>query len=470
MTPPLLYLETYGCQMNESDSLIVQSLCREKGLVFTEDIADADWILLNTCAVRENAQDRIFSRVKHIRQHGKKNAVIGLLGCMAQNLQEKLLDHDPKIQLIAGPDSYRQIPDFLTQWQPLTKPGLFTKLNKEEQYHGIALPQNNSVSSFVTIMRGCNNFCSFCVVPFTRGRERSLSPREIKKQIQSQIQKSNNHQSQEITLLGQNVNSYQYKVQHTAQDSTNNDNHSNKSFFEKQIFTFTELIEYIATQFPSVRIRFTSPHPKDFPEQLLRTMAQYKNIMPQIHLPLQSGSDFILQQMRREYTLRQYLDLVDKIRHYLPAVYLSTDIIFGFPGETDEHASLTLNAMAQINFHSAFIFKYSQREHTLAQKQLTDNVPDQIKSDRVTQAVSEQQARSLHHNRQLIGQTVQVLAEGPSKKNPTDFMGKTIWGHTAVFPQKDTMAGDLVNVQITQATSATLIGRIVDSPVPGLNQ
>lgn len=427
-----IYLETYGCQMNEYDSQLIQSILGTEDYSFVDSPASADWVLFNTCAVRENAQERVYSRIKHMEQHAAPTARLGVLGCMAQNLQQRLLDH-PRVGLVAGPDSYRNLPEALAHAQ---ESHLFTRLDKDELYSGIFAPADSRVSAFLTIMRGCDNACTFCVVPFTRGRERSRSPEEILAEAQ-RLTKSG---TRELTLLGQNVNSYAY---------------GDKGNF----YDFTALLELLARESGARRIRFTSPHPKDFPEPLLDLISQRDNLMPQIHLPLQSGSERILSLMKRGYTEEKFLALVKKIRDKLPQIFLSTDVIFGFPTESETEAQQTLYCMAEADFTFAYIFKYSEREHTYAQRHYVDDIPEDEKSRRVTQAVNEQQQRSLKHHRRLVGKELEVLIEKESKKSADQWLSRSQEGYSVILDKENYSPGDIINVTINEATSATLLAQ-----------
>jgi tRNA-2-methylthio-N6-dimethylallyladenosine synthase len=426
-----IYLETYGCQMNEYDSLLIESILGAHNYDLVASPAEADWVLFNTCAVRENAQERIYSRIKHMEQHAPA-ARLGVLGCMAQNLQDRLLQH-PKVGLVAGPDSYRNLPGALAHPH---ESHLFTRLDKDELYSGIFAPADARVSAFITIMRGCDNACTFCVVPFTRGRERSRSPEEILAEAQGLTAEG----TREITLLGQNVNSYAHQ--------------GNGPFYD-----FAALLDLLSRESGARRIRFTSPHPKDFPEALLDLMAERDNLMPQIHLPLQSGSDRILSLMKRGYSRDEFLALVEQIRAKLPRVFLSTDAIFGFPTETEDEAQQTLSCMAEADFTFAYIFKYSPREHTYAQRHYPDDVPEEEKSRRVTQGVNEQQQRSLEHHQHLVGAELEVLIERESKKSPNQWMGRSREGYSVILDKGRLSLGDVAQVTIAQATSATLLAQ-----------
>lgn len=435
-TATRVYMETFGCQMNEYDTALIQSLLEKKEIRIVKDHSEADWVLLNTCAVREHAEERIYGRIRHFQQF-KKDYRFAIVGCMARNQGKKLFEKAPaEIHLIMGPDQYRRLPQLLTD-EKATFPASYLDLDKEEQYDNVPKSISGKVSEFVTIMRGCNNFCSFCVVPYTRGRERSRNPFAILQECRQQVEAG----SKEIILLGQNVNSYHYRE--------NGDD-----------FYFSRLLELISRESGAERIRFTSPHPKDFPMDLLDLIAASGNICPQIHLPLQSGSDRILPLMKRGYNRTEYLQLVDRIRQKIPGLYLSTDIIFGFPNESKEDFQATLDVMEKADFSSAFIFKYSQRDHTYASRHFPDTVSEEEKSERVNQAVALQQERSRKYNRGFIGQQIQVLVEGRSKKSKKDLMGKSIWGNTVIFPAENLQDGDSVAVKISDANSATLFGEI----------
>lgn len=439
-----LFIETYGCQMNIADSEIVASVLKEKNCVLTKKIEDADVILINTCSIRENAEQRIRGRVDVFRQLKKKrpSLIVGIIGCMAERLQEKLLDKTKIVDIVAGPDSYRNLPTLLEEAEK-GQQSIDTELSLTETYHGICPERldNSRISAFVAIMRGCNNFCSYCIVPYTRGRERSRSANDIINEVENLIEKG----YKEVTLLGQNVNSYKWS-----------DNDGNKEI------TFPELLEKVALLNPELRVRFTTSHPKDLSDELLYTIVRNKNICRYIHLPVQSGSSRILKLMNRKYTRDWYMDRIEAIRKIVPNCGLSTDVFTGFCSETEEEHKETLSLMEWAKFDLAYMFKYSERPGTFAHKNLDDNISEELKTERLQEVIALQQRLSAESNERDLGQVFEVLVEGTSKRSTEHLFGRSSQNKVVVFPRKNYNTGDYVNVKITKCTSATLIGEAVE--------
>lgn len=434
MAQPKLYIETYGCQMNVNDSEVVASILGKNGFEMTETIEDASLIILNTCAVRDHAENKIFQRLNVIKKLKKTNneLLVGVIGCMAERLKEQLFERDVKVDVVCGPDSYRNIPE-LVNIARKNNQAINVHLSDSETYSDINPMRlgHNRLSAFISIMRGCDNFCTYCIVPYTRGRERS-------RDAQSIIDEAKNLEAngyKEVTLLGQNVNSYNFES-----------------------FTFPKLMEAVALAVPSMRVRFTTSHPKDLSDDLLQVMAQYNNICNFIHLPVQSGSTQVLEFMNRKYTREWYLNRIASIKKYLPDVAISTDILCGFCNETEENHQDTLSLMKLVAFDSAFMFKYSVRPGTLAAKRYEDNVPEDIKLRRLNEIITLQNELSRKSNENDIGKTFEVLVEGDSKKSGEEFFGRTPQNKVVVFPKRNAKVGDFVNVTIKGFTSATLIG------------
>ncbi|MBO4403634.1 MAG: tRNA (N6-isopentenyl adenosine(37)-C2)-methylthiotransferase MiaB [Bacteroidales bacterium] len=428
-----LYIETYGCQMNFADSEVVASIL-SKDCQLCQTAQEADIILLNTCSIRENAEQRVLKRLEELRALRKKGKApkIGLIGCMASRYQDQWVESH-LVDFIAGPDSYRFLPEMLADAEA---PQIRTGLSTTETYSGIdpVRYQTNGISAFVSIMRGCNNFCTYCVVPYTRGRERSRHPEDILREIRTLSENG----YKEVTLLGQNVNSY---------------------LWEKG-YGFPQLMADVAGTAPQMRIRFTTSHPKDLSDKLLEVMAAFPNICKNIHLPAQSGSTEVLKRMNRKYTRESYLERVESLRRILPEATLSTDLISGFCGETQQDHEATLSLMREARFDYAFMFKYSERSGTYAARHLKDDVPDNVKTERLEEVIALQRTLSHESHRRDIGKTFEVLVEGPSKRSEEHHFGRNSQNKVIVFPKAETQPGDLVNVTVRNCTTATLLGEI----------
>lgn len=435
-----IYIETYGCQMNVGDSEVIFSILGKEGYERTESMDDADVILANTCSVRDNAEQRIWGRIEvfHKQKEKRSGVVVGIVGCMAERLKDKLLDTH-KVDLVAGPDSYRTLPTLLRDIAP-DKPQINVMLSHEETYADIVpvRTDRNGVSAFISIMRGCNNVCSYCVVPYTRGAERSRDPQTIVDEARDVFSKG----YKEVTLLGQNVDSYNWKPA------------------EGEGCDFPKLLEMVARISPELRVRFATNHPKDISDELIETMARYDNICNHIHLPVQSGSDRLLEKMRRRYTAEWYLERVAMIREILPGCGITTDVIAGFCSETEEDHQQTLELFRKVGFDYAYMFYYSERPGTLAARHYPDDVPLDVKTRRLNEIIALQSELSLKSNQNDIGKTFRVLVEGPSKKNPEELCGRSGSNKMCVFPGKGHKAGDYVDVKVLSCTSATLIGKL----------
>ena len=435
-----IYIETYGCQMNVGDSEVIFSILGKEGYERTESMDDAYVILANTCSVRDNAEQRIWGRIEvfHKQKEKRSGVVVGIVGCMAERLKDKLLDTH-KVDLVAGPDSYRTLPTLLRDIAP-DKPQINVMLSHEETYADIVpvRTDRNGVSAFISIMRGCNNVCSYCVVPYTRGAERSRDPQTIVDEARDVFSKG----YKEVTLLGQNVDSYNWKPA------------------EGKGCDFPKLLEMVARISPELRVRFATNHPKDISDELIETMARYDNICNHIHLPVQSGSDRLLEKMRRRYTAEWYLERVAMIREVLPGCGITTDVIAGFCSETEEDHQQTLELFRKVGFDYAYMFYYSERPGTLAARHYPDDVPLDVKTRRLNEIIALQSELSLKSNQNDIGKTFRVLVEGPSKKNPEELCGRSGSNKMCVFPGKGHKAGDYVDVKVLSCTSATLIGKL----------
>lgn len=437
MKNKLLYIETYGCQMNVADSEIVAAVMKSVGYDMTDDITQADAIFINTCSIRDNAEQRVIGRLKNdiCIQKRDREVVVGVIGCMAERAKEMLFEAG--VDLVAGPDSYFDLPNLIAQAE-LGHKAINVELSLTETYSGV-IPHrlgHNTVSGFVSIMRGCNNFCSYCIVPYTRGRERS---RDVKS-ILAEISDLKERGFKEVILLGQNVNSYRYEN-------------------EGEVMTFAQLLACVSKTYPQMRIRFTTSHPKDMNDEILQTIAQNDNICNHIHLPLQSGSSRILNLMNRKYTREWYMERIKAIKRIIPDCGISTDVFCGFHSETEEDHKETLSLMEWVGFDSAFMFQYSERPGTYAHRNLPDNVSVDIKGRRLKEIIDLQNKLSAESNKRDIGKTFEVLVESYSKKSRADLMGRTQQNKAVVFPAGQHKIGDYVKVVITDATQATLIGR-----------
>ncbi len=442
------YIETYGCQMNVADTEVVLGIMDGSGYDRTTDIASADVILVNTCAVRENAEQRIFGRLgdfKHIKKR-KPELVIGVLGCMAERLRKDLLQSESAVDLVVGPDEYRRLPELVENAREGEK-GIAVRLSRVENYDDILPLRTDGVTAWISVMRGCDKFCTFCVVPFTRGRERSRSLKSVVRETEVLVARG----FREVTLLGQNVNSY-------IDPDVSAD--------------FADLLAAVADVDPTLRVRFTTSHPQDMSDKLIETIAGRANICKYIHLPVQSGSDRILSLMNRTYTVRHYLDRVRHIRNIMPDVSLSTDIIAGFPTETDLDHRQTLDLLKSVGYDGAFTFKYSPRENTKAWH-MGDSVPEELKVERLNEIIDLQRGISFSRNQELLGKTVEVLLEGTSKKSAEDYSGRTDTNKMVVFPKTAHRVGEILHVAIERANAATLFGAAVSGqkmPQPRLAQ
>lgn len=437
-----VYLETYGCQMNMADSEVVLSVLDQAGYGRTTELEKADVVLVNTCAVRENAEQRVYGRLGDFKHYKKANPalVIGVLGCMAERLRKDLVQSESYVDLVVGPDEYRRLPE-LVEGALAGERGIAVRLSRVENYDDIIPLRTDGLSAWVSVMRGCDKFCTFCVVPFTRGRERSRSLTSVVHEVEELSARG----FKEITLLGQNVNSYR-----DLQEG----------------FDFADLLLHVARVDRTMRIRFTTSHPQDMSTKLVQTIARHENVCNSIHLPVQSGSDRILKLMNRTYDTSHYLRLADTIRETIPQVSLSTDLIAGFPTETEEDHAMTLDLMRRVGYDGAFTFKYSPRENTKAWH-MGDDVPEAVKIERLSEIIELQREISHRKNQEMVGQTVEILVEGESKKSSSHLSGRTDTNKTVVFPRLDASIGDYVPVSIERANSATLFGTVAHAARAG---
>lgn len=436
-TKERLYVETYGCQMNTYDSGLVEKILSDR-FSSVNNPDDADLILLNTCAIREKAHEKVYGRLGSFRDLKKRNPglIIGVLGCMAQNLGDDLFAMGLPVDILAGPDNYRSLPSLVDEVRGSGRHKILTRLSLDETYGDIQPNVVQGCLAFVTIMRGCDNFCSFCVVPYTRGRERSRSATSVVDEIRRLVDEEG---VKEVTLLGQNVNSYAHEG-----------------------IDFTTLVEQILARTNVLRIRFSSPHPHHFPERLLQLMAAEKRFASQVHLPLQSGSTRVLERMNRDYSRDQFLELVDRVRSIVPGVELTTDVIVGFSGETEEEFQDTLSAVEYSRFMMAYMFAYSEREQTLAKKKFPDDVPEETKGERLSRLITLQREVAGRSNLEEVGRVHEVLVEGFSRRSQADLAGRTDSGKVVVFPvHPAAQPGQLAKVRITATSSATLRGELI---------
>ncbi len=449
-----MYIESYGCQMNFSDSEIVASILGEAGYATTREIKKANLVLLNTCSIREKAEQTVRNRLEQFSgiKKSNPNLKVGVLGCMAERLKSKLLE-EKIVDLVAGPDAYKDLPSLVKEVEE-GRDAVNVILSKEETY-GDVRPvrlQSNGVTAFVSITRGCDNMCTFCVVPFTRGRERSRDPKSILKEMKDLSGKG----YKEVTLLGQNVDSYLWYGGGPKKDFQ-----KASDLQKKTAITFDKLLDMVAREHPDMRIRFSTSNPQDMTVEVLYVMSKHKNICNYIHLPVQSGSNRILEAMNRQHTRAEYIELIDHIRKILPDCGISHDMISGFPNETEEDHQATLSLMEYVKYDFGFMFMYSERPGTPAAKKLDDNIPDDVKKQRLKEVVALQQQHGLYRTQQFVGQIVEVLIEKESKKSKKHWSGRNQQNTVVVFPKENFKVGDFVNVKIEDCTSATLIGKAV---------
>ncbi|TWR28333.1 tRNA (N6-isopentenyl adenosine(37)-C2)-methylthiotransferase MiaB [Mucilaginibacter achroorhodeus] len=448
-----LYIESYGCAMNFSDSEIVASILAEKGFETTSDFNNADVVFINTCSIRENAETRVRNRLKEFAYAKGKNPgmVVGVLGCMAERLKSKFLEEEKLVDVVVGPDAYRDLPNLIDKVDGGQK-AVNVLLSREETYADInpVRLNSNGINAFVSIMRGCDNMCSFCVVPFTRGRERSRDPHSIVAECRDLFNKG----YREVTLLGQNVDSYKWSATQSADGS--------EQLVDEPIVNFANLLEMVALIDPDLRVRFSTSHPKDITDEVLHTIAKYDNICNYIHLPVQSGNSRVLELMNRTYDREWYMGRVDAIRRIIPDCAISTDIITGFCTETEEEHNETLSMMDYVQYDYAYMFMYSERPGTLAAKRYADDIPEPIKAVRLNQVVAKQRESSHYRLQQHVGRVDRVLIEGFSKKSDQDYCGRNDKNAMVVFPvQEGYKPGQYANVLVEKCTSATLIGKII---------
>lgn len=451
-----VYIESYGCQMNFSDSEIVASILAENGYGTTRNLEEADVVLVNTCSIREKAEQTVRQRLTVFNKEKKKKPelVIGVLGCMAERLKSQLLEEEKIVDIVVGPDAYRDLPNLVAQVDE-GKKAVNVILSKEETYGDISPVRllSNGVTAFISITRGCDNMCTFCVVPFTRGRERSRNPESILKEAQDLFDRG----YREVTLLGQNVDSYLWYGTEGLKKYYENLSEEEKA----QSVNFAQLMEKVAQISPKLRVRFSTSHPKDMTDEFLYVMAKYDNICKYIHLPVQSGSNRMLEMMNRGYTREWYMDRIDSIRKIVPDCAISSDIIAGFCSETEEDHKDTLSMMDYVKYDFAYMFNYSERPNTQAQRKFKDDVPQEVKSRRLQEIIDKQSTHSLERNKAYVGKTFEVLVEKISKRSEEELAGRTTQNTVVVFPKGNYKVGDYVNVYIEDCTAGTLLGRAV---------
>ncbi|MDA7579897.1 tRNA (N6-isopentenyl adenosine(37)-C2)-methylthiotransferase MiaB [Crocinitomicaceae bacterium] len=446
-----LYVESYGCAMNFSDSEVVASIMSENGYTTTRDVEEADVVLINTCSIREKAESTVRNRLTNFKKRKQRQPelVVGILGCMAERLKKNLLEEEKLVDLVAGPDAYRDLPGLIEEVESGQK-AVNVLLSRDETYADISPIRldKNGVSGFVSITRGCDNMCSFCVVPFTRGRERSRDPQTIFNECNDLFNKG----YREVTLLGQNVDSYRWNM--TSKGEIKDDSQPTTNF--------AQLMEMVAAISPDMRIRFSTSHPKDMTDEVLKVIAKHENICNYIHLPVQSGNTNVLKRMNRGYTREWYLERIDAIRRIIPNCSISTDLISGFCDETEEEHQDTLSMMRAVKWDFAYMYKYSERPKTLAERRFDDNVPEKIKGTRLTKIINIQQENSLAINQKQLGKIQKVLVEGVSKRSQEHMAGRNDHNTTVIFPKGDFDKCDYVMVEIKTCTAATLQGEVVD--------
>jgi tRNA-2-methylthio-N6-dimethylallyladenosine synthase len=450
-----LYIESYGCQMNFSDSEIVASILADEGYNTTQNLEDADLVLVNTCSIRDKAEQTVRKRLEKYNAVKRINPKmkVGVLGCMAERLKEKFLDEEKIVDMVVGPDAYKDLPNLLREVED-GQDAVNVILSKDETYGDVSPVRLNSngINALVSITRGCDNMCTFCVVPFTRGRERSRDPQSILEEVNDLASKG----YKEITLLGQNVDSYLWYGGGMKKEF------KNASAMEKATaISFSNLLALVAEAQPKMRVRFSTSNPQDMTEDVLYTMAKYPNICDYIHLPFQSGSTRILKEMNRQHTREEYMQLIDKILEIIPGCGISQDIITGFPTETEEDHQDTLSLMEYVKFYFGYMFKYSERPGTMAARKLEDDIPEETKKRRLTEIVDAQRRHSAFRTNEFLGKTMEVLVERESKKSDADWSGRNPQSLVVIFPKENYIPGDFVMVKVTDCTSATLIGEAV---------